>query len=260
MLGEIKKILKIIKPLFYLCKTIRNLIRSVALNIIFINDYVSFRKYSKNSPRFLLKWKERFPCLNDKTENTSFDTHYIFHTAWAARKVRQYSPKHHVDISSSLYFNAIISAYVPVKFYDYRPAKLHLSNFETGSIDITSINLKDDSVMSLSCMHVIEHIGLGRYGDKLDPEGDLRAIGEIKRVLAKNGNLLFVVPIGKPVIKFNAHRIYSYDQIRKYFNDFELKEFSLIGSNSLEQGIIENATKEMADIETWGCGCFWFIK
>jgi SAM-dependent methyltransferase len=135
-----------------------------------------------------------------------------------------------------------------------------LSNFETGSIDITSINLKDDSVMSLSCMHVIEHIGLGRYGDKLDPEGDLRAIGEIKRVLAKNGNLLFVVPIGKPVIKFNAHRIYSYDQIRKYFNDFELKEFSLIGSNSLEQGIIENATKEMADIETWGCGCFWFIK
>jgi hypothetical protein len=109
-------------------------------------------------------------------------------------------------------------------------------------------------------MHTVEHIGLGRYGDPIDPEGDLKAMGEIKRVMAKNGNLLFVVPIGKQKIAFNAHRIYSFDQIINYFSDFELKEFSLIPDDVMAIGIINRASKEQSDIQNYGCGCFWFIK
>jgi hypothetical protein len=66
-------------------------------------------------------------------------------------------------------------------------------------------------------MHVVEHVGLGSYGDSLDPNGDLKAMSELKRVLSINGNLLFVVPVGKPRVMFNAHRIYSYEQIIECF-------------------------------------------
>jgi len=109
-------------------------------------------------------------------------------------------------------------------------------------------------------MHTIEHVGLGRYGDKIDPDGDIKAINELKRVLAIDGNLLFVVPIGKPKLVFNAHRIYSYEQIMSYFSDLKLLNFTLIPDNAREIGLIDNATKEQTDAQKYGCGCFWFKK
>ena len=118
----------------------------------------------------------------------------------------------------------------------------------------------DNSVESLSCMHTVEHVGLGRYGDTMDPSGDIKAISELKRILAPGGSLLFVVPIGIPKIEFNAHRIYSYAQIIEYFSDVELKEFSLIPDNAFDVGIISNASSDLADAQEWGCGCFWFTK
>ena len=101
---------------------------------------------------------------------------------------------------------------------------------------------------------------MGRYGDPLDPDGDLKAIAELKRVLARGRLLLFVVPIGKPKIMFNAHRIYAYAQIMSYFVDLGLKEFALIPDRSELGGLIYHATKEQADAQTYGCGCFWFQK
>ena len=106
-------------------------------------------------------------------------------------------------------------------------------------------------------MHTVEHVGLGRYGDTIDPDGDLKAIGELRRVLSPSGSLLFVVPVGKPSIEFNAHRIYSYDQILSYFSDLELLEFALIPDKG---GLFVNASKEMANSQDYGCGCFWFKK
>ncbi len=46
-----------------------------------------------------------------------------------------------------------------------------------------------------SCMHTIEHIGLGRYGDPLDAVGDQTALSELQRVVAPGGSLLIVVPV-----------------------------------------------------------------
>lgn len=97
-------------------------------------------------------------------------------------------------------------------------------------------------------MHVIEHIGLGRYGDPVDPDGDLKAIAELKSVLAKRGNLLFVAPSGQPKVMFNAHRIYSHNQIMEYFEDMKLEEFSLITRDSPKTGgLIIHASIEMAN-------------
>ncbi|MDI6820687.1 MAG: DUF268 domain-containing protein [Patescibacteria group bacterium] len=242
-------------------KKIMEFTKNYIFRFFIFSDFLKFRK-AIGGKRFSIKWKDFYPQIRDKTRTTNFDRHYLYHTAWAARKIKEINPKFHIDIASSLYFCSLVSAFVSVKFYDYRPPDLELSNLEVHRGDLTKLLFADNSVYSISCMHTIEHIGLGRYGESIDPDGDLKAIKELKRVLVSDGSLLFVVPIGgESKIMFNAHRIYSYDQIVDYFKDFELKEFSLItefAKNSL--GIIINATKKQAEKESYGCGCFWFIK
>jgi SAM-dependent methyltransferase len=218
-------------------------------------DYLKFKK--SDDKRFTIKLSDFYPCIKDKTVQTNFDAHYIYHTAWAARKVKEINPPKHIDISSSLYFSGLVSAFIPVNFYDYRPADLKLSGLTCKYADLLKLPFADNSINSLSCMHTVEHIGLGRYGDRLDPNGDIKAVSELKRVLSRGGSLLFVVPVGKPRIEFNAHRIYSYEQIAEYFKDLTLKEFSLITDSG---DFIENAKPEQVKKQNYGCGCFLFRK
>lgn len=239
-------------------KFIRNNASHFKRKLNFRSQFKVFRK--THGERFRVLEKDKYPCLNDATGSTGFDKHYVYHTAWAARKVSEIQPNLHIDISSYLYFSTIVSAFLPVKFYDYRPAELGLSNLVSEHADLTQLPFETNSISSLSCMHVVEHIGLGRYGDPLDVDGDLKSVSELKRVIKKGGDLLFVVPIGGVAkIMFNAHRIYTYKQVLSYFSDFELIEFSLIPDQS-SQGIIENATQEQSDAQNYGCGCFWFKK
>lgn len=211
--------------------------------------------------RFLCRKEDCIPCLDDAVNTTNFDRHYIYHTAWAARILNKTKPRKHFDISSTLYFSSIVSAFIPIKFYDFRPADLRLSNLYSGEADLTSLPFKNDSISSLSCLHTVEHIGLGRYGDALDPEGDLKAIRELTRVLAPNGNLLFVVPIGRVAkIIFNAHRIYTYSQIMSYFNKLTLMEFVLIPEKNKNGGLVKNPPLKLLRAQNYACGCFWFKK
>lgn len=221
-----------------------------------LKDYLLFKKID-NSKRFSLKLKDFHPQIKDKTIKTGFDSHYVYHTSWAARKVKENNPNRHIDISSSLYFCGIVSAFIPVEFYDYRPAELKLSNLKSGHADLTNLHFENNSIDSLSCMHTIEHVGLGRYGESMDTDGDLKAIKELKRVISNNGSLLFVTPVGKPKIEYNAHRIYSFEQIQEYFKDLHLQEFTLITD---EGKYIENANPELVKEQKYGCGCFWFKK
>lgn len=234
-------------------RLIKKLLRLVSSPFI-LKDYFKFIKREK---RFSVKASDFYPCIKDKTIKTGFDAHYVYHTSWAARKVKEINPQAHTDISSSLYFSGIVSAFVSVNFYDYRPADLNLSNLKSSHIDLTKLDFGNNSINSLSCMHTVEHIGLGRYGDSIDPEGDLIAIKELKRVLSVGGSLLFVVPVGAPKIEYNAHRIYSFEMIKEYFKELKLKEFSLITDNGQ---FITNADPALVKDQKYGCGCFWFIK
>lgn len=208
-----------------------------------------------------INWFEqngRFPigqCRMFRENSHSFDKPYVYHTAWAARILAELKPEKHVDISSSMYFVAIVSAFIRMEYYEYHRSDISLDGLHCDIGDLLVLPFPDNSVQSLSCMHVVEHMGLGRYGDEIDPDGDLKAIAELKRVL--RGDLLFVVPVGNPQLKFNAHRIYSYSQVMSYFEDLELVEFSLIPDVG---EIIANATESTADEQKYGCGCFWFRK
>lgn len=236
-------------------KTIILLPKRTAALFSYVYQWMKFKRSGDN--RFSVRFMDLHPCLSDRISTTPFDQHYTYHPAWAARVLAKTLPREHIDISSILSFSAICSAFLPIKFYDYRPAHLQLSNFGSDFADLKNLPFQDSSIESLSCMHTIEHIGLGRYGDELDPTGDLRAITEINRVVKAGGNIMFVTPVGRPKIEFNAHRIYSFEQIVSYFSDCELVEFSLIPDSG---GLITNADPMLVKDQKYGCGCFWFKK
>lgn len=245
-------ILRIVAPIVDL----RKIIFAIPNYLLF---FVDLAKYRRKEKRYSVEIGDIYPQLYDKTEFTGFDRHYVYHTAWAARILKKTAPDVHVDISSSLYFCSIVSAFIPVKFYDFRPAQLNLTHLSSEDADLLNLHFAGNSIKSLSCMHTVEHVGLGRYGDPLDPDADLKAIDELKRVLAVSGNLLFVVPVGKPKIMYNAHRIYGYNEIIERFNGFKLLDFSLVPDDK-SLGFISHATREIADVQNYGCGCFWFQK
>ncbi len=196
-------------------------------------------------------------CLEDNVGSLNFDPHYTYHTAWAARILAKNRPEKHIDISSILEFSTIVSAFIPVDFYEYRPTQIKLSGLNTFHCNILSLPFEDNSIKSLSCMHVVEHIGLGRYGDPFDPSGDIKAALELQRVLAPNGTLLFVVPVGRPLLRFNAHRIYSYELIVQMFKELDLKSISLIDDNC---EFIQKADITKISKQSYACGCFEFTK
>ncbi len=215
----------------------------------------------KSESRFILSRSDFYPCLNDRTSTTRLDRHYVYHPAWAARIIAHTSPAVHVDISSTLHFSTMLSAFVKTEFYDYRPAEVELNNFLSERANLTQLFFDNNSVPSLSCMHTVEHVGLGRYGDPVDYDGDLKAMAELARVLAPGGCLLFVTPVGiENRIFFNAHRVYTASTIADHFTSLGLKlvEFSYIPENS--GGMVKAQPQSFVTADKYGCGCFWFTK
>ena len=210
------------------------------------------------------RWRDVKANLADRTTLTMFDRHYVYHPAWALRILLETTPPEHVDIASILAFSAMASAIVPVRFYDFRPAPLVLSNLACDRADLLALPFEDRSIASLSCMHVIEHIGLGRYGDPIDPNGDAKALGELERVLAPGGTLLIVVPVGRPRVCFNAHRIYDVEAIVRRVPQLTLRSFALIPDapprGQYDPGLIEGADVEIVRQQRYGCGCFRFER
>jgi SAM-dependent methyltransferase len=200
------------------------------------------------------------PCLRDRTATTTFDRHYVLHPAWALRVLTETRPAEHVDIGSILSFVAMASAIVPVRFYDYRPAPLRLPGLTSGQADLLRLPFPDRSLASLSCMHVVEHVGLGRYGDPIDPQGDRKAMAELERVLAPGGTLLFVTPVGQPRVRFNAHRIYDVATVLGAMPGLRLRSFALVpdppATPPYDAALIEDADPAMVARQSYGCGCF----
>ena len=249
--------------------------RGIRMKRKFKGVMTSFRKYKEyrnfkqefkrlkeqGADRFRLEWDDIMPLLRDKNR-IGFDAHYFYHLSWAARKLREIAPVKHVDISSHYFWAGIVSSFIPTDYYELNTIKVEgLDGYSNGFADLYELPFRSQSISSLSCMHVVEHVGLGRYGDTLDYDGDMKAIAELKRITASGGDILFVVPVGnEPVIVFNAHRVYSYEQVRSYFQECDLQEFALISENSMGDGIIHNPDLDLLNGEEYACGCFHFLK
>ena len=119
----------------------------------------------------------------------------------------------------------LISQFVPVTMVDIRPVDVRLAQFSFVTGSVLSLPFADRSVQSLSSLCVIEHIGLGRYGDPFDAHGSEKAAGELARVLAPGGDLYVSVPVERESrIYFNAHRAFTREHLLGLFPGLELAE------------------------------------
>lgn len=201
-----------------------------------------------------------FPCLEDEVNSHPVEPHYLYHPAWAARKLIQYGIEEHYDFGSVQAFATMASAFTKIILHDFRAPHILLSGLTCRSCDLMKLDYASDSLPSVSCMHTIEHIGLGRYGDSLNPEGDRIATRELVRVLQPGGILIFVVPVGQSRLQFNGHRIYSFEQVLDMLRPLALLEHSLIPDNALQVGMLDNPAPELVNRQQHGCGCFVFRK
>lgn len=225
----------------------------------FTEQFSQFKEQSRLDGRFEPKQTDWFPFLNDNTAKAGFDPHYVLHTSWAARLLAKTKPKAHVSFGDSLYFVGIASAFTSMTFCDIRESGLPFRDIREEATDLTNLPASwTGTLQSISCMHVLEHIGLGRYGDALDASGDRKAAAELARVLAPGGQLLMVVPMEDPPrVCFNAHRLYSYSQVTDLFGDLSLLEFTLITN---EGQFFENADPGLLNGRKYSCGCFRYTK
>jgi len=147
----------------------------------------------------------------------------------------------------------VLSAFVPTEFADFRPLQVQLPGLKCAAGNVAALDCETGSIHSLSCLHVIEHVGLGRYGDAIDPAGSEKALRELQRVLAPKGLLYLSTPVGRERVCFNAHRVFSPGTIAKLLPELRLLEFSLVDDSGR---FLENQDIEAANSLDYGCGLF----
>jgi len=213
-----------IKPSFY--KRITNLGS-------YFNDLRNFRRSESNN-NFIIETGDLYPRIFDKTNETKLDPIYYIQGCWCAKKIFDNKPAHHYDIGSQVQMVGIISQFVPTTMIDIRPLSVDLESLSFIKGDITNLPFKNNSIKSLSSICVIEHIGLGRYGDRLDQFGTEKSAKELSRVLEKNGNLYISAPVdSENRIYFNAHRAMTRHYILELFKELNLVEEKYIYGNKI---------------------------
>jgi SAM-dependent methyltransferase len=156
---------------------------------------------------------------------TPVEPTYFFQDAWAFEKIFEARPSRHIDVGSHHRFVSFLSKVVPTTMVDVRPLQAHMESigFEEGSI--LALPFPDGSLRSVSSICVVEHIGLGRYGDPLDTKGTEKALEELKRVVAPGGDLYISLPIDDIDREyFNAHRAFTEETALRMFEPFEVVE------------------------------------
>lgn len=82
-------------------------------------------------------------------------------------------------------------------------------------------NERFDVALSLS---TYEHSGLGRYGDPIDPDADLQAMKDLKKIVAPGGLAFVAVPVGQEAVFFNIHRVYGRERLRRLHEGWRVLE------------------------------------
>lgn len=216
-----------------------------------------YRKYKKMQGSESLSFRDLEPAFHEHSDSHELDAHYFYVNSWAMRLIVKQNPSRHYDVASQTILASLLSAVIPVTYLDFRILEARLSGLECKQGNLMDLPFENNTINSISCLHVAEHIGLGRYNDPLDPFGTQKAAKELQRVLAPGGNLYFALPIGRERVCFNSHRIHSAETIQKYFNELELLEFSAVRDNG---EFIENTDFSEFGSSTYACGMFHFRK
>lgn len=215
-------------------------------------------KNQKESASIEFPFGSLYPCLGSRfSDSGSAKGHYFHQDLLVARRIHQNNPNVHVDVGSRIDgFVAHVASFRPIDVIDIRPLSNDIPNVRFMQADMM-LPINDDLVDycdSLSCLHVIEHFGLGRYGDTINYDGYLLGIENLHRMLKKDGKLYFSVPIGPQRIEFDAHRVFSISYLLELFDGkFRLDNFSFVDDN----GDLHENTPITKSNEQNNFGCFY---
>jgi hypothetical protein len=186
----------------------------VGINLIklFRSPYGLLR-YTFDLIKIRSKTKQRIalmPCINDWYEGAgSVFTEYFWQDLIYAKLILDRCPVEHVDIGSRIDgFVAHLAAKIQVNVLDVRPLNLDIPNICFTQADILNDSNQYKLVSnSVSCLHTVEHFGLGRYGDIIDPDGLFKGLGVLLSMVKPGGFFYLSSPLGKEIIQFNANRV-----------------------------------------------------
>jgi hypothetical protein len=235
-----------------------------------LNSFFFLPKFSILTIKFLIKYYsisekkfklEFLPVLSDAMSSGGVARgHYFHQDLWAARQIYTFRPKLHVDVGSRIDgFIAHLLVFMSVTILDIRQVNSRVSGLTILQADITShslnLKLKSDSI---SCLHALEHFGLGRYGDPINLNGWKDGLTNLVSMLLPGGRLYISVPIGNQVIEYNNQRIFAVGTI--------VEELSVLGMQLEQFSYIDDFGNFHANISPlthldckFGCGCFQFI-
>lgn len=244
---------------------LRKLVTSIAELPSYIKDYFVFKRHAPDNSDFHIT-KLNFQ-LSDKFQNSGDATgHYFHQDLLVASKIFLHNPEKHIDVGSRIDgFAAHVACFRQVNVIDIRDLKSSTANIKYLQADMMSDLPKDmvESCDSLSCLHALEHFGLGRYGDPVRWNGHLLGFENLYKMLRKGGRMYLSVPIGKQRIEFNAHRVFSIDYLMNlYKGRLGIISFAYIDDSGnlftdvklLDENIINNCGC------SFGCGIFELLK
>lgn len=242
----------------------------------------SISVYLKHLPDFLKSYREIknqakrnkadfpfgkfYPCLEDaENESGVASGHYFHQDLLVAGLVFKNSPVKHVDVGSRIDgFVAHLASFREIEVFDIRELSNTIKNIYFRRYDLMDRNFGlKDYCDSVSCLHALEHFGLGRYGDEINYNGHLIGWENIYKILKKGGKLYFSVPIGPQRIEFNAHRVFSVNYLLDLIgNRYGIDSFSYVD----DRGNLRNNVsldKDAIDKNfscNYGCGIFELSK
>ena len=207
------------------------------------------------------------PCLQDWFKQAGeTESDYFWQDVLVARMVFDAKPRKHVDVGSRIDgFVTHVASFRDVEVFDIRPLTVAIPGVTFRRIDVMAptpgFEEFEGYCDSLSCLHALEHFGLGRYGDEIDPDGFERGFANMARMLGKGGTFYLSVPVGVSRIEFNAHRV---SDPRSIISMAERNGLSLSSLTTVREGKeVRTATRE--DLAELACaryvlGIFVFVK
>ena len=161
---------------------LRQLINFLPNLCCYIADY--FKLKSQKGGTFRLS--PTHPCLHDRGESSGVASgHYFHQDLYVAQKIFEDRPNRHVDVGSSVEsFVAHVAAFREIEVFDIRKLECKTNNILFKQLDLMKLTEEfNECTDSISCLHALEHFGLGRYGDTLDINGYVSGFENISKML-----------------------------------------------------------------------------
>lgn len=195
------------------------------------------------------------PCLDDKGRSSGVGSgHYFHQDLLVARRIFARNPDRHIDVGSRVDgFVAHVASFRSIEVIDIRPAEKAIPQISFIRGDVTALSEElHGAADSVSCLHALEHFGLGRYGDPIDPTGHLKGLAGLAKLLRPGGILYLSVPIGPTRVEFNAHRVLGVSYVLEKASPlFELTSFSYVD----DAGDLHEDVKLEDEAIRNSCGC-----